>query len=207
MVQHYSRINEIFWQKLERNELTKPQILVGRFEQFFTEVGVPASLAPAFNDRYQLALGDTIVFRDDSINIVSALRGKIRQYAVTNGTKNVQRRKLHDSGLDALLDGVFISEDLGAEKPDRRFFEEVFAAIGEAESGEALIVEGENLDTATQVDLLDMNGDVFITADATFADGKLTTESISFENFPADGSIRVTTAGGEATYEVVYDNF
>ena len=74
-------------------------------------------------------------------------------------------------------------------------------------NGEALVVEGENLETATQVDLLDMNGDVFITADATFADGKLTTESISFENFPADGSIRVTTAGGEATYEVVYDNF
>ena len=74
-------------------------------------------------------------------------------------------------------------------------------------NGESLIVEGANLDTATQVELLDMNGDVFLTADATYADGKLTTEGISFADFPADGSIRVTTAGGSATYEVVYDNY
>ena len=74
-------------------------------------------------------------------------------------------------------------------------------------NGESVIVEGANLDTATQVDLLDMNGDVFLTADATYADGKLTTEGISFADFPADGSIRVTTAGGSATYDVVYDNY
>ena len=55
--------------------------------------------------------------------------------------------------------------------------------------------------------LLDMNGDMFTTADATYADGKLTTEGISFAEPPADGSIRVTTAGGSATYEVMYDNF
>ena len=74
-------------------------------------------------------------------------------------------------------------------------------------NGESLIVEGANLDTATKVDLLDMNGDMFTTADATYADGKLTTEGISFAEPPADGSIRVTTAGGSATYEVMYDNF
>ena len=74
-------------------------------------------------------------------------------------------------------------------------------------NGESLIVEGANLDTATQVELLDMNGDMFTTADATYADGKLTTEGISFAEPPADGSIRVTTAGGSATYEVMYDNF
>ena len=74
-------------------------------------------------------------------------------------------------------------------------------------NGESLIVEGANLDTATQVELLDMNGDMFTTADATYADGKLTTEGISFAEAPADGSIRVTTAGGSATYEVMYDNF
>ena len=140
MVQRYSRINEIFWERLERNELTKPQILVGRFEQFFTEVGVPASLAPAFNDRYQLALGDTIVFRDDSINIVNALRGKIRQYAVTNGTVVAQSKKLTHSGLGDLLDGAFLSEGVGAEKPNMAFFDAVFAAIRPTDLSKILIV-------------------------------------------------------------------
>jgi len=72
--------------------------------------------------------------------------------------------------------------------------------------GEALIVEGENLDTATQVELLDDVGEVFCTASATYAGGKLTTEDISVSDNPPNGTVRVTTAGGSATYEVVYDN-
>ena len=140
MVRRYSQINEVFWQRLERNELTKPRILVGRFEQFFTEIGVPASLAPAFNDRYQLALGDTIVFRDDSINIVRSLQGKVKQYAVTNGTVAAQNKKLTNSGLKELLDGAFLSEGIGAEKPNLAFFDAVFEAIRPTDLSKILII-------------------------------------------------------------------
>ena len=140
MVRRYSQINEVFWQRLERNELTKPQILVGRFEQFFTEIGIPASLAPAFNDRYQFALGDTIVFRDDSIRIVRSLRGRVKQYAVTNGTVAAQNRKLAASGLKDLLDGAFLSEGVGAEKPNMAFFDAVFEAIRPGDLSKILII-------------------------------------------------------------------
>ena len=140
MVRRYSQINEVFWQRLERNELTKPQILVGRFEQFFTEIGIPASLAPAFNDRYQFALGDTIVFRDDSIRIVRSLRGRVKQYAVTNGTVAAQNMKLAASGLKDLLDGAFLSEGVGAETPNMAFFDAVFEAIRPGDLYKILII-------------------------------------------------------------------
>ena len=140
MVRRYSQINEVFWQRLERNELTKPQILVGRFEQFFSEIGISAALAPAFNDRYQLALGDTIVFRDDSLNIVRSLRGRVKQYAVTNGTVTAQNKKLTASGLKDLLDGAFLSEGVGAEKPNMAFFDAVFNAIRPTDLSKVLII-------------------------------------------------------------------
>ena len=140
MVRRYSQINEVFWQRLERNELTKPQILVGRFEQFFSEIGISAALAPAFNDRYQLALGDTIVFRDDSISIVRSLQGKVKQYAVTNGTVTAQNKKLTVSGLKDLLDGAFLSEGVGAEKPNMAFFDAVFDAIRPTDLSKVLII-------------------------------------------------------------------
>lgn len=70
MIRRYSQINELYWQRLERNEITKPQVLVGRFEQFFQEIGVPQALASEFNRQYQLRLGDTIIYRDNSISIV-----------------------------------------------------------------------------------------------------------------------------------------
>jgi 2-haloacid dehalogenase len=140
MIRRYSAINEVFWQRLERNELTKPQVLVGRYVQFFTEIGIDAALAPAFNERYQTSLGDTIVFRDDSLNLIRSLQGRIRQYVVSNGTVVAQSKKLTRSGLGALMDGVFLSEELGVEKPNIGFFEKVFAAIPSARPGETLIV-------------------------------------------------------------------
>lgn len=118
MIRRYSAINEEFWQRLERNEITKQQVLIGRYEQFFAEIGVPVSLAVEFNRRYQVRLGDTIVLRDDSYSIVKSLRGRVRQYVVSNGTVIAQSRKLEGSGLGEMMDGVFLSEALGVEKPN-----------------------------------------------------------------------------------------
>ena len=140
MIHRYSQINESFWQRLERNEITKTQVLVGRFEQFFQEIRVPEELAPEFNKRYQLRLGDTIVYRDDSINIVRSLKGKISQYVVSNGTLVAQTKKLRLSGLGELMDGVFISEEVGVEKPNREFFDAVFKAINIKDPTEVMIV-------------------------------------------------------------------
>ena len=106
----------------------------------FAEEGIDASLAPQFNDAYQLRLGDTIVYRDDSYEIVKSLRGKVRQCVVSNGTVVAQTKKLTRSGLGALMDGVFLSEQLGAEKPKKEFFDQVFAAIGPVEKSETMIV-------------------------------------------------------------------
>lgn len=140
MLRRYSATNKRWWERLERGEVTRLQVLEGRFREFFAAEGLDASLAPAFNERYQVCLGDTIVYRDDSLAIVRALRGRVRQYAVSNGTVVAQEKKLRLSGLGALMDGVFLSEELGVEKPDPAFFDKVFAAIGPVDRRTVLIV-------------------------------------------------------------------
>ena len=140
MVERYSRINKEYWERLERGELSKPEILVRRFADFFASEGLDASKAPEFNEQYQVRLGDTVVFCDDSYELLSSLRGRVKQYAVSNGTVVAQTRKLRRSGFDRLLDGVFLSEALGYEKPATEFFDRVFAAIGEPDRERVLIV-------------------------------------------------------------------
>ena len=75
--------------------------------------------------------------------------GKVKQYAVTNGTKVAQQRKLERSGLNRLLDGVFISEDLGIEKPGIGFFHRVWEQIGQFDPYEVMIV-GDSLTSDIQ---------------------------------------------------------
>ena len=144
MIRRYSAINEEFWQRLERNEITKQQVLIGRYEQFFAEIGVPVSLAVEFNRRYQVRLGDTIVLRDDSYSIVKSLRRRVRQYVVSNGTVIAQSRKLEGSGLGEMMDGVFLSEALGVEKPNKAFFDAVMERIC-PEAPEEVMIIGDSL--------------------------------------------------------------
>ena len=72
-----------------------------------------------------------------------SLRGRIKQYAVSNTPAAELNAKLRKSGLDELLDGVFISETLGAEKPTPLFFDRVFAQI--PESRKEVIIVGDSL--------------------------------------------------------------
>lgn len=140
MLQRYSLINRGYWERLERGELTREQVLVGRFREFFEKEGLDVSVAPDFNEAYQSSLGDTIVYRDDSYKIIESLRGKVKQYVVSNGTVVAQEKKLRLSGLGELMDGVFLSEDLGVEKPNKAFFDKVFDSIGDIDREEVMIV-------------------------------------------------------------------
>ena len=149
MLADYSGINRTYWQRLERGELSKPEVLVGRFQEFFGKYGLNTNCAAAFNDDYQLALGDNIHFFPGAWETVTALKGKILQYAVTNGTAIAQHRKLQNSGLGEIFDEVFISDEIGFEKPTVAFFDAVWAKIGKFSPDEVLIV-GDSLTSDIQ---------------------------------------------------------
>ena len=52
MVARYAAINDGYWKRLERGEITKREVLIGRFREFFTELGIDPDLSEAFNARY-----------------------------------------------------------------------------------------------------------------------------------------------------------
>lgn len=149
MIARYSELNHQYWKRLERGEITKSRLLVERFEEFFQNEGVICGDVAGFNAEYQFRLGDTICFNDDGYALVNDLKGLVLQYAVTNGTKIAQDRKLSRSGLDRLFDGIFISDVVGHEKPAPEFFAHVFAAIPSCPKDEMLIV-GDSLTSDMQ---------------------------------------------------------
>lgn len=140
MIMLYSKINSKYWQKLERGELTKPEILVGRFREFFETIGKDAGIAEDFNKDYQLALGDHIEFVDNAKEILLSQKGRYTIAAVTNGTKVAQEKKLRLSGLNEIFDDIFISENIGAEKPSGEFFDYVFERLDITNKKEVLII-------------------------------------------------------------------
>lgn len=140
MIQIYSKINVKYWDALARNELTKPEVLIGRFNEFFTLMNIDTGVAEDFNKAYQLALGDYCIFVENAKEILLNQKGKFTIAAVTNGTKIAQTKKLKASGLDKIFDRIFISEDVGFEKPNVEFFRCVFDTLDIKDKSEVLII-------------------------------------------------------------------
>lgn len=147
---NYNQINKKYWRNMELGLIGKQEVLVGRFREFLSLEGLDASLAESLNDEYQLRLGDTINFCENAWELVNDLKGKVRQYAVTNGTLRAQEKKLRNSGLDKIFDDVFISEVVGYEKPSVKFFEGVYEKIGRPDKAQMLIV-GDSLTSDIRV--------------------------------------------------------
>lgn len=135
LLARYAGINRSYWEALERGEVTKQEVLVGRFRTFFEQEGIDCPDVEAFNLSYQKKLGEKFFDNENSLELCRGIKGKLRQYVVTNGTVMAQRNKLKYSGLGECMDDVFISDEIGIEKPGIGFFEHAFRAI-EAKTGE-----------------------------------------------------------------------
>ncbi len=129
IVKRYSEINEGYWKRIETGEIRKKEALTGRFQTLFREIGVTDVDAEEFQEVYAEALGSVYYFQDNSYELVKSLKGVCRQYLVTNGVNRTQRKKLQLSGLDRLVDGIFVSEQMGVPKPQKEYFEKCFARI------------------------------------------------------------------------------
>lgn len=145
----YSDINTSYWKRFELGEITKADLLTGRFATLFGQLGMEDVDVEKFQSVYQEALGSVFYFQDNSKELCKKLKGKVRQYALTNGVTRTQQNKLRLSGLDQILDGIFISEEIGYPKPERRYFEKCFGQIPDFKRQKALMV-GDSLSSDMQ---------------------------------------------------------
>lgn len=138
----YKNINDKYWKMLEKGQMTREEILTGRFEEFFDlyDIAYDESLVNDFNLFYQEELGKQVFFNDCAEEVLQKPSKDYKQYAVTNGSKIAQSGKLKNSGLDKVFDGVFISEDVGYDKPSLEYFDLVFESIGSKNKEEYILI-------------------------------------------------------------------
>ena len=126
----YSKINDSYWKRLERQEITRQEVLVGRFRSLFETLMYYDMDAVAFQNTYHIELGKQATLMDGAWEALSASRDMgFCNYVITNGVAQTQKNRMRLSHLDELVDGVFISEELGVEKPSPVFFTKALKTI------------------------------------------------------------------------------
>lgn len=139
VLERYHVINRLHWERLERGELTRDQVLTGRFQMLFEELGIPAQ-PQAIAKGYEHNLGLGHYFLPGAKEALDTLRGKYRLFLASNGTASVQHSRLTSAGLYPYFEEVFVSQALGANKPSRAFFDACAARIPGYDPRKALMV-------------------------------------------------------------------
>jgi 2-haloacid dehalogenase len=135
----YRGINQSLWQCVERGEITPARVKLRRFELLLEALQVEAS-AKALSADYLNCLADCSDLVEDAAEVLQALH-KIHLIAIlTNGLKQVQRRRLERSVIRHHVSDIIISEEIGAAKPARQFFDAAFARLGQPSKNEVLMI-------------------------------------------------------------------
>lgn len=148
IVKRYSEINLSQWKLLEQGRLTRDGVKQRRYRLLFEELGVDCDPQKA-NAVYeeQLAIGHYFV--EGAPGLLEALYGHYDLYLVTNGTAKVQYGRLQSSGIEKYFKNIFISEEIGYDKPSREYFEKCFSQIPDFCKEETIIV-GDSLSSDIQ---------------------------------------------------------
>lgn len=128
VVARYHRINAELWQALERGEIAREKLKEQRFVMLFEEFGFSADAAGAARAYYS-NMEECCFPYEGVYDFLKALKRAGRVYVCTNGGRNTQYRHIELAGFAPYFDGVFISEEAGADKPSRAYADHVLRRI------------------------------------------------------------------------------
>ncbi|MGN1329096.1 MAG: YjjG family noncanonical pyrimidine nucleotidase [Eubacterium sp.] len=148
ILSRYSEINISQWKLLELGKITRQEVKVRRYKLLFDEFGIDLN-PDQVTALYEKNLGIGHYFIDGAEETVKSLFGKYQLYIVSNGATAVQESRLASSDIVKYFDDIFISQKVGYDKPDVRFFEKCFESIDGFSRDKAIIV-GDSLSSDIQ---------------------------------------------------------
>ncbi|MBP5662585.1 MAG: YjjG family noncanonical pyrimidine nucleotidase [Clostridia bacterium] len=135
----YSRLNDACWRMLEQGKIRRERLLLKRFEDLLDALGAQGD-AEAINRAYR----DNLSRRGDLLpgakELLREIQPYYRLYAASNGNAAVQRGRLAAARITAYFDHIFLSEEIGWDKPQKEFFEACFRTIDGFDRREAILL-------------------------------------------------------------------
>lgn len=149
LFRHYKKINKNFWNLLEQGKVDKETVLIGRFKELFAYLGLEADPSEA-EKRFQNHLSDSDDKMPHAEETLLQLKSEGKKiYSASNGVYNTQIKRLKAAGLFQYFEGMFVSEKIGYEKPDRSFFDHCFEKIKDFDKSKTIMV-GDSLTSDIQ---------------------------------------------------------
>ena len=137
----YYIVNDGLWADYRNLKITKEELIRTRFNQTFKNLGLDDfELSMKVNEAYL----DATTYKKELVpgaeEMLKTLKSRdYKLYVITNGFLEVQKRKMRNSGIEHLFNDSIISDEAGALKPSRAFFDYAFNKTG-ADPAQTLVI-------------------------------------------------------------------
>ncbi len=137
----YDEINHKLWSQYERGEIKKEDLRWLRFHNAFLHYGIDdRSFATDFGEEYLEEMPNQNILMPHAKEVLKELSERgVKMALISNGFKEVQYRKLRNSGIDGYFSAVMISEEQGVHKPSPVIFKRALKAINGEKSSTLMV--------------------------------------------------------------------
>jgi putative hydrolase of the HAD superfamily len=136
----YLRVNEDLWKLYRKQAITKEELRSSRFTNTMLYFGYDdKKLGLMLEENYISRSPQQKMLVEDTIEILDYLVQKYQLHIITNGFKEIQYIKLENCNIKKYFNNIFISEEIGVNKPDARIFEFAINHVS-ASKNEALMI-------------------------------------------------------------------
>lgn len=139
-IELYHNINEGLWQDLEKGKIKKHLIGKTRFQKFCKTIGAEVKNPEQMNKEFMAIMRDSAVLIDGAIEFLEDIEDYATIAIVTNGTDAVQNSRLKLSGIADFADGVYTSEKVGVNKPNKQIFLAALKDLGVENHSKVLVI-------------------------------------------------------------------
>lgn len=119
----YRQLDDVLWTKQKKGALTIPQVIKKRSIGMAEKMGIPDA-AELFMELLTEELGNLTEPVDGANELLEYTHhAGYALFCASNGIRSMQINRLKKSGFLDYFQRVFVSDEIGYEKPDPRFFE------------------------------------------------------------------------------------
>lgn len=149
VLKEYNKINDIVWKELELGKIkTVENLYEKRCNMLFKMYNIQGS-TNKFNKLLDEGFQKNGTPFENVENILEKLHKKYKLGIITNGPKSQQYVRLKNAGLEKYFLHIFVSEEVGYNKPNIKFFEYIFKKLKEKDKSKILII-GDSLTSDIQ---------------------------------------------------------
>ena len=136
----YSEINDSLWKLLEVGGITKEELKTERFRRLCVHFGFDVS-PELMSKMYVNALAEQSILLDSAESVCRRLyESGIRLYVITNGIKYIQSKRFAATPIVGYFENIFISEEIGYEKPHIEFFKKATSMINDFDADSTIVI-------------------------------------------------------------------